>query len=210
MDMDEKKDKPETQKQRKAREKKEAALTHREGIIQNLKEHGFPVTDEAALDFIEGYFNTATWIQDQLGRPSKYDERMDDWAILLGARGYSLAQIAFIFGVSRDTLYEWGRKNQSFSDALARARDASQNWWEIVGQSSLFAERFNSFVWNKIVSSRFRRDYTDRKGLPYNPAEPETIEAAAEVMQLDPRDLTEEQREILRIAIEAAKIQETE
>lgn len=203
-------EKKETTRQKKAREKKEAELSRRESIIQNLKDHGFPVTDEAALDFIEGYFNTATWIQDQLGRPNLYDERMDDWAVLLGARGYSLAQIAFIFGVSRDTLYEWGRKNRSFSDALARAREAAQNWWEVVGQSSLFATKFNSFVWNKIVSSRFRKDYTDRKGLPYNPTEPETIEAAAEVMQLDPRDLTEEQREILRIAIEAAKIQEDE
>lgn len=179
-------------------------------ILSAMQEQGFPVTDEAAVNFLQSYMEAHRQTVAARGRPVKYDENLGDWAEFLGSKGLSLAQIAFTFGVNRDTLYDWARKYPEFSDSLSRARDAAQNWWEIVGQASLFSDRFQAGVWNKVVSTRFRRDYTDRKGLPYDPNEPETVMGPGEMLELDPRDLTEEQKKVLKIAIAKATKQEIE
>lgn len=187
----------------------ETEKARREAMIKSMAEQGFPITDEAAINFIESYMNAYKETVAARGRPTKYDEKLGSWAEFLGAKGMSLVQIAFIFGISKETLFDWARKYPDFSDSLARARDASQSWWEMIGQASLFSDRFQSSVWNKVVSTRFRRDYTDRKGLPYDPNEPETVMGPGEMLELDPRDLTEEQKKVLRIAIAKATKQET-
>lgn len=178
-------------------------------LLASMQEQGFPITDESAVNFIQSYMKAFKKTVAARGRPTKYDEHLGSWAEFLGGKGYSLTQIAFTFGVSRETLYDWARKYPDFSDALSRARDAAQNWWEMIGQASLFADRFQVGVWNKVVSTRFRKDYTDRKGLPYDPNEPETIMGPGEMLELDPRDLTEEQKKVLRIAIAKVTKQES-
>lgn len=203
--------KPANREKRK-KERKEAKvekeLDRREQIIENMRENGFHMTDDAVIDFMDGYMQALDLYDQRTGRPSKYFPEAGAWAVYFGHRGLSIRQIASIFGVSYETLYQWARENDQFSDALTRAREAAQSWWETVGQAALFADRFQFGLWNKVVSSRFRRDYTDRKGLPYNPSEPETLVETGDVVQLDPRDLTEEQRKVLRIAI--AKAEEKE
>lgn len=174
-----------------------------------MKEHGFPLTDEAVIDYMDLYYASLETFYNDVGRPTKYFPELDEWVIWLGNRGYSLKQISAIFGVSNTKLYRWAEENPSFGEALARAREGAQAWWETVGQAALFAERFNTFVWNKIISARFRKDYTDRKGVPYDPNEPETITGPGEMLELDPRDLTDEQKKVLRIAIAKATKQES-
>lgn len=191
---------------KKARAEKE--IERREYIIQNMRENGFYMRDEAVIDFMEGYMEAMELYEERTGRPTKYFSKAGDWAIFLGGRGYSMKQIAAIFGVSHETLYAWGRENSEFSDALTRARELAQTWWETVGQAALFAERFQFGLWNKVVSTRFRRDYTDRKGVPYDPKEPETVLEQGEVLELDPRDLTEEQKKVLKLAFSKAKPKE--
>lgn len=198
-----------TKAEREKEDQRQREAERRAKIIENMRVNGLPVTDEAAINFVESFYYAQDDVYQSFGRPTKYDPKMDEWVVSLGAKGYSLAQIAFLFGVSRDTLYEWGRENGDFSYALTRAREAAQNWWEMIGQASLFSEKFQFGVWNKVVSTRFRKDYTDRKGLPYDPNEPETIMGPGEVLELDPRDLTEEQKKVLRIAIAKATKQES-
>jgi len=180
----------------------------RERVIQLMKQQGFPVSDDDIIDYMDSYYAALEEVQANIGRPTKYFPELGPWAEWLGARGYSLKQICAMFGVSHETLFGWAKENPDFSESLARARESAQSWWETIGQAALFNKGFNTFVWNKIVSTRFRRDYTDRKGVPYDPKEPETVVETGDVLQLDPRDLTEEQKKVLRIAIAKAEQKE--
>lgn len=190
-------------------ERTQAELERRERVIVMMKEHGFPITDEAVIDYMERHLEALENVYANVGRPSKYFQELDEWVIWLGNRGYSLKQIASMMGVSHETLYQWGRDFPSFSDALARAREGAQSWWETIGQAALFADRFNTFIWNKIVSNRFRQDYTDRKGLPYDPKAPDEV-IVESVLEIDPRLLTAKELEIVDRAIAKTKAQESE
>lgn len=97
------------------------------------------------------------------GRPTKYTDDMCDAVIELGMQGKSYVQIAVRLGVSRETLYDWARDNEKFSDTLKRARECAQSWWEDKGQEGLDADKFNAGVWNKSMSCRFPDDYSDKK-----------------------------------------------
>lgn len=66
-------------------------------------------------------------------------------------------------GVAKSTLYLWRDTHAEFSDALARARDLSQAWFEDKGQDGLTTPGFNASLWAKQVSCRFREDYTDKQ-----------------------------------------------
>lgn len=190
-------------------ERTKAELERRERVLLMMKEHGFPISDEAVIDYMERHLHALEEVYANVGRPTKYFPELDEWVLWLGNRGYSIKQMASMMGVSHEALYQWGRDNPSFSDALARAREAAQSWWETIGQAALFAEKFNSFIWNKIVSSRFRQDYTDRKGLPYDPKAPDEI-VVESVLEIDPRLLTAKELEIVDRAIAKTKQQESE
>src|SRR5205814_6799321 len=62
----------------------------------------------------------------KVGRPLTYSPELCDRAVALGMKGKSWAAIASAFNISRKTLYEWQTVFPAFSDALARARIASQ------------------------------------------------------------------------------------
>lgn len=202
---------PPVEKTKEDLEKEEAAkrrAADREAILLSLQAAGFPITDEAISDALIMYFEAQREVNAEVGRPTKYDPVLCEWFEWLGARGYSLKQIAVMMGLSVDTVYAWAKSFPEFSESLTRARNAAQAWYEVMGQAGLVSKNFNFPLWNKIVTNRFRADYTDRKGLPYNPNEPELIVETGDTVQLDPRDLTEEQRKVLRIAI--AKAEEKE
>lgn len=204
-----KKQKKKTKEQLAKEDKQKREAERRERVISLMKEQGFPVSDDDIIDYMDSYYATLETIHENVGRPTKYFPELGEWAEWLGSKGYSLKQICAIFGVSHETLYEWAKRNPEFSESLSRARELAQAWWETIGQAALFNKGFNTFVWNKIISTRFRRDYTDRKGVPYDPNEPETLVDSGDMLQLDPRDLTEEQKKVLRIAIAKAEKKES-
>lgn len=181
----------------------------RQKIIEWMYQHGFPIHDPDMLESMIQYVDYKDRVRSRIGRPSEYHPSLCKYAIEMGERGYSLKQIASVFSVTYATLWNWGKENPEFFDALARAREGAQAYWEMVGQAGVIGKGFNFPVWNKIVSVRFRQDYTDRKGLPYDPNEPETVMGPGEMLELDPRDLTEEQKKVLRIAIAKATKQES-
>ena len=65
-----------------------------------------------------------------IGRPTKYDESFCDQVIDYGKQGLSLTQIAFELDIHKDTLYDWKKSKPEFSDALKKARDYAQGFWE--------------------------------------------------------------------------------
>ena len=65
-----------------------------------------------------------------VGRPSKYDESFCDQVIDLGKQGLSITQIAFELDIHKDTLYDWKKTKPEFSDAIKKARDYAQGFWE--------------------------------------------------------------------------------
>jgi hypothetical protein len=55
----------------------------------------------------------------------------------MGKQGASIVEIACDIGVSRQTLYNWRDANPEFLDAITRAAEESQSWWERKGRDSL-------------------------------------------------------------------------
>jgi hypothetical protein len=99
------------------------------------------------------------------GRPSTYRPEYCEQVIEQGKLGKSPTQIAVAIGIARSTMQSWADQHLEFSAALTRAKECEQAWWEDTGQSGLTADKFNSAVWAKSMSSRFRDDYTERREL---------------------------------------------
>lgn len=192
------------------RAKRAAREKWRAKTLERLHELGMPVTDEATVEALMQAYEAeykVNMLIDRVGRPTKYHPLLCDWAIWLGKRGYSIRQIAVLFDVSHETLYAWGREKPEFSDALTRAREGAQYWWETVGQASLHSKQFQFGLWNKIVSSRFKADYVDQRGLPYDPKAAKEV-TERKVLVLDPADMTIEQKEAVLTALEQARQKE--
>ena len=97
------------------------------------------------------------------GRPTKYDPSFDDLICELAAEGKGPAEWAYELRVDRSTLYRWANEHESFATAIARAKDWEMAAWERMARENLKNRNFNAQVWSKSVSSRFPRDYTERK-----------------------------------------------
>lgn len=95
------------------------------------------------------------------GRPTDYLPEYCERVIELGREGKSHAQIAADLDVSRQTLHNWAAVHPEFMDAITRARDLAQAWFEDRGQKGLETPGFNASLWAKQVSCRFRDDYTE-------------------------------------------------
>jgi len=135
------------------------------------------------------------------GRPSIYKSEMCSEAIELGGQGKSLTQIAVALGVSKDTLYTWVKEKPEFSDAIQKARAAAQAWWEERGQLATDGEipGFNATAWVFTMKNRFRDDYADRKELSV-----ESTMRIEDKRTFDPAQLTDEQREVLKLTLQRA------
>jgi transposase-like protein len=94
------------------------------------------------------------------GRPLTYHPDLCDRAVALGERGKHWAAIARSFGVSRQTLYKWEADFPEFGDALARARAASQAWWEDRLQNKLGAKHFQAQSAKLVMAGQFE-DYRE-------------------------------------------------
>jgi len=86
---------------------------------------------------------------------------MCEQVIELGRQGKSHVQIACALDVTRETLYQWAETHSDFSDAIKRARQLAQAWFEDVGQAGMTAQTFHASLWAKQVSCRFPDDYRE-------------------------------------------------
>lgn len=100
-----------------------------------------------------------------MGRPSDYDPAYCERVIAMGKDGLSVVEMADELDVSRNTLEtNWPAAHPEFLEALTRAREASQAWWEKAGRSGIFMQGFNSSVWSRSMAARFPRDWREVKG----------------------------------------------
>lgn len=97
------------------------------------------------------------------GRPTKYKPEMCKTVIDLGKQGKSKTQIAATLGISKETLYDWDKNNEEFSDAIKTAMSFSQAWFEDYGQNGMIGEvdGWNPTTWIFTMKNRFRDDYSD-------------------------------------------------
>jgi hypothetical protein len=98
------------------------------------------------------------------GRPSKYDPAFCERVIASGAEGKTLAEMANDLDVSRETLNDWRKDNEEFSDAVKRGLDKAQAWWENNGRIATFGgcEGYNATSYIFQMKNRFRDDWRDK------------------------------------------------
>lgn len=102
------------------------------------------------------------------GRPSLYKPEYCELLVEHMAQGFSFESFAAIVDTHRDTLYEWCKVHESFSDAKKRGRDKSLIWWEKVGMIGMGIpskngpqlKNFSSAMW--IFTMKNRHGYSDK------------------------------------------------
>lgn len=99
-----------------------------------------------------------------MARPTKYKPEMIDILNGMGGEGEGKAEMAVALDISRETFIVWQDDNEAFSDAVKRAVQRSQSWWEKQGRKHTFdrGEGFNatSFIFN--MKNRFPDDWRDK------------------------------------------------
>lgn len=99
------------------------------------------------------------------GRPTKYEPEMCETVIELGRDGAGVAEIAAELDVSRQTVYNWKDEHPEFLDAVNRARDLSQAWWEKQGRKGIWSRKFNASAYKLQVMNRFPADWRDKQDI---------------------------------------------
>ena len=97
------------------------------------------------------------------GRPTKYKPEYCDLVIEIGERGGWLSEMAEACDVVRSQMDVWAEAHPEFSEALTRAKQKAQAWFEEQGRDGLTAERFNAQLWQKQMQARHRSEYTERQ-----------------------------------------------
>ena len=95
------------------------------------------------------------------GRPTDYKPEYCERVIEYGRAGKSITWMAASLDVAKSTLYLWIDEHPEFSDAITRARQLSQQWWEDAGQNALASREFNAPVWSKSMAARFPDEWRD-------------------------------------------------
>ena len=138
-----------------------------------------------------------------VGRPSMYKPEYCDEVIEMAKKGVGLAGYASRFGVAKSALYGWANIHPEFMNALVRAKTEEQEWWENKGREGMLIKGFNAVVWHKTMVAKFRDDYTEKitTEIVGKDGGPVQIESST----IDPRNMTQEQREALKIVMLALK-----
>lgn len=107
----------------------------------------------------------------KVGRPPKYDPKYHPNALItLMKEGASLAEVAAELEISRETLNEWSKIYEDFSDAKKRGIELSESWWMGKGRKNLENPKFQSTLWYMNMKNRFGwKDKQEFSNDPENP-----------------------------------------
>ena len=103
------------------------------------------------------------------GRPTSYDkEKMFPIIMQIAKEGGSKEEIAANIGIARGTLYNWCNKNHAnfqpdFLDAITHAETIALAWWEKVGRTAIYLDKFQSALFNKQIAGRFPDKYREKQ-----------------------------------------------
>ncbi len=86
-----------------------------------------------------------------MGRPTKYKKKFCKKVVELMAEGRSKREVCAILGIHHDTLYEWAKRYNEFSDALKKGEQVCARWWNDLGRRIALGEVKDAnatvFVW---------------------------------------------------------------
>lgn len=138
-----------------------------------------------------------------VGRPSKYKPEFCQRVIEMAKEGIGPAGYASEFEVAKQSLWDWAAQHPEFSDALSQAKTLEQAWWENAGRVGMMIKGFNALVWHKTMAAKFRDDYTEK--VTTEISGPKGGPVQVETSPVDPRNMTPEQREALKVVMLALK-----
>jgi len=135
-----------------------------------------------------------------VGRPTLYDPSYCERLIRLAENGNSLTQCAVKLGLDKATLLSWAEVHPEFNTAMAMATEACKCWWEDMGMVGMVSDKFNTGIWVRSMSARFRDEYVERK----------QTEIAGEIIEkreltINARSLDPDAREALKQALLSVK-----
>ncbi len=89
------------------------------------------------------------------GRPTKYREEYCDRAKSFLGEGKSITQLSAELEVNIDTIYEWAKRHEKFSEALTRGKQLSQAFWESELVNMMYNKEVNSPLVKLYFANRF-------------------------------------------------------
>lgn len=118
------------------------------------------------------------WPVAKVGAPTKYPEsekerkKLHALILEMGEQGKSKMQMAAAAGVDRHTLNIWADKYPELSTTIKQAVNASQAWWEDIGQNMASgsglgsAGNATSYIFQ--MKNRFKEDYRDKQEIEHS------------------------------------------
>ena len=73
----------------------------------------------------------------------------------LGMQGMSAAEISVQIGADKQKLKKWAENHPEFAQAMVRAKEYEQGWWERKARENLENGRFNANLWYRASVFRF-------------------------------------------------------
>ena len=103
------------------------------------------------------------------GRPSTYKPEYCETIQALGAKGYSLVEMAAELNVVKQTLFNWCSEHPEFLAAMGCARIKSQAWWEKLGREHVIEgkddDKINASLYSRSMSARFPDDWRENSSV---------------------------------------------
>lgn len=90
-----------------------------------------------------------------MGMPTKYKPEYCTKIIEMMSEGASKKEVAAEFGVARQNMLVWQDKYPEFGEAVTRAEELCEAWWEKQGRTHLQNKEFNHVLWYMNMKNRF-------------------------------------------------------
>ena len=97
------------------------------------------------------------------GAPSKYKKEFCEQLVEHMSQGLSFESFAAVIDVNQDTLYEWAKVHEDFSESKKAARNKCMLFWERAGIQGMNSDSFKSPVWIYNMKCRFPDQWADKK-----------------------------------------------
>ena len=94
---------------------------------------------------------------------SSYKPIMCTRVLEVGEYGGWISEMAEACDVGRATFDYWQGRHPDFREAVERAKQKAQAWFEAQGRIGMRAHRFNAQLWQRQVAGRHPEVYTERR-----------------------------------------------
>ena len=94
------------------------------------------------------------------GRPTKYKPEYCQLFDEFMSKGKSVKQFAAHLKVRRETIYQWAKDNEEFSNIFTQAKEYAEAYWEDELQTMMYDRNINAPLAKLYFANRF--GWTDR------------------------------------------------